>query len=95
MLVYLAHGISQTGSFVIGTFKEATHVRHTCVFVIYNTRLILHDHYTRGEHAPLLRCAFYSSALKKKMVVPHDTELSNYITPVGSVLPSSKKMYPA
>ena len=24
-------------------------------FVIYNTRLILQDHYTRGEHAPLLR----------------------------------------
>lgn len=67
---------------------------HPCVahvFVIYNTRLILHDHYTRGEHAPLLRCAFYSIALKK-MAVPHDTELSQCITPVGSVLSSSNKI---
>lgn len=67
------------GAVVVVTARLQT--GHPCVahvFVIYNTGLKLHDHYTRGQHAPLLSFAFYSFALGKKKITL--TQTLNYPT---------------
>ena len=96
MLVYLAHGISQTGSFVIATFKEASHVCGTCVRHIQHKANITRPLHTWRTCSAIKTC-FLQHRSEKKW--PSLTTLNCHTVsqPVGSVLSSSKekKMYTA
>ena len=63
----------------------------TCVRHIQHKANITRPLHTWRTCSTINMCFLQHRSGKKKMAVPHDTELSRCITPVGSVLFSSKK----